>query len=152
VDRRLGGESRGWVAGTFRAKHRVGEADKRTAQRQARVRVALRSSGRQITSDVCALEGIAVDFRRRVAHLADRDVTLSARETQFLRALMERRGEIIPHRDIILAVWGDLERGDAQFVRVLAGQLRNKIEAEPHRPRWVITAPGLGYRFGELAD
>jgi two-component system KDP operon response regulator KdpE len=118
----------------------------------ARVRVALRGSGRQITSDVCALDGISVDFRRRVAHLADRDVALSARETQFLRALMERRGEIIPHRDIILAVWGDLERADAQFVRVLAGQVRNKIETEPHRPRWVITAPGLGYRFGETGD
>jgi two-component system KDP operon response regulator KdpE len=118
----------------------------------ARVRVALRSASRQITSDVCTLDGISVDFRRRVARLADRDVALSARETQFLRALMERRGEIVPHQDIILAVWGDLERADAQFVRVLAGQVRNKIEAEPHRPRWVITTPGLGYRFGDLAD
>jgi two-component system KDP operon response regulator KdpE len=118
----------------------------------ARVRVALRSSGRQITSDVCAVDGISVDFRRRIAHLDGRDVVLSARETQFLRTLMERRGDIVPHRDIILAVWGDPERADAQFVRVLAGQVRNKIEAEPHRPRWVVTAPGLGYRFGEFAD
>jgi two-component system KDP operon response regulator KdpE len=118
----------------------------------ARVRVALRNSGRQISSDVCALEGIAVDFRRRLAHLDDRDVSLSAREAQFLRALMERPGEIVQHQDIILAVWGDLDRADAQFVRVLAGQVRNKIEAEPHRPRWVITVPGLGYRFGKVAD
>jgi two-component system KDP operon response regulator KdpE len=117
----------------------------------ARVRVALRDVGRQIAPDICALDGIAVDFRRRLAQVGDRDVTLSAREAQFLRALMERRGEVVPHRDIILAVWGDLERADAQFVRVLAGQVRNKIEAEPHRPRWVITAPGVGYRFGELA-
>jgi two-component system KDP operon response regulator KdpE len=115
----------------------------------ARVRVALRSAGRHSTSDVCAVDGIEVDFRCRVARLGDRDVSLSAREAQFLRALMERRGEVVPHRDIILAVWGDLERADAQFVRVLAGQVRNKIEAEPHLPRWVITAPGLGYRFGD---
>jgi two-component system KDP operon response regulator KdpE len=115
----------------------------------ARVRVALRSSSRQIPSDVCALEGIAVDFRRRVAHLPDRDIALSAREAQFLRVLMERRGDIVTHRDIILAVWGDLNRADAQFVRVLAGQVRNKIEPDPHRPRWVITVPGQGYTFGE---
>jgi two-component system KDP operon response regulator KdpE len=118
----------------------------------ARVRVALRSSTQQSTSDVCALEGLTVDFRRRVAHLADRDIALSARETLFLRALMERSGEIVSHREIILAVWGDLERADAQFVRVLAGQVRNKIEAKANRPRWVITVPGFGYRLGEFAD
>jgi two-component system KDP operon response regulator KdpE len=115
----------------------------------ARVRVALRASGRQITSDICALDGIAVDFRRRVAHLPERDVSLSAREAQFLRVLMERRGDIVSHRDIILAVWGDLDRADAQFVRVLAGQVRNKIEPDPHRPRWIVTVPGQGYAFGE---
>jgi two-component system KDP operon response regulator KdpE len=117
----------------------------------ARVRVALRASGRQITSDICALDGIAVDFRRRVAHLPERDVSLSAREAQFLRVLMERRGDIVSHRDIILAVWGDLDRADAQFVRVLAGQVRNKIEPDPHRPRWIVTVPGQGYAFGESA-
>lgn len=120
------------------------------AELLARVRVALRLYDRKTTSEVCAFAGGAVDFRRRVAHLAGQEVPLSAREAQFLRALMERPGEVVPHRDIILAVWGDLERADAQFVRVLAGQVRNKIEADPHRPRWVITAPGVGYRFGDL--
>lgn len=115
----------------------------------ARVRVALRGGARNVAADVCALEGIEVDFRRRLARIDDREIILSARETQFLRALMERRGEVVPHLEIVLAVWGDLERADAQFVRVLAGQVRNKIEAEPHQPRWIITAPGLGYRFGE---
>ena len=49
---------------------------------------------------------------------------------------------------IIAAVWGENSSVDAQFVRVLVGQLRQKVEADPARPRLVCTEPGVGYRLG----
>jgi two-component system KDP operon response regulator KdpE len=115
----------------------------------ARVRVALRSgdagSGRQSLT----VAGLEFDFRRRRAKLARGEVSLSGREAQFLRLLLERPGQVVTHREIILGVWGDLDRADAQFVRVLAGQVRHKIEEDPSSPRLIVTVPGEGYQFGE---
>jgi two-component system KDP operon response regulator KdpE len=116
----------------------------------ARVRVALRTSGAAAAAHVFAAAGLEFDFRRRQVKLPQGIVNLSGRESQLLRLLLERRGEVVSHREIILAVWGDLERADAQFVRVLAGQLRQKIEPEPSRPRWIVTVPGLGYQLGPV--
>jgi len=65
---------------------------------------------------------------------------------------LERRGQVVTHREIILAVWGDLDRADAQFVRVLAGQVRHKVEENPSDPRLIVTVPGVGYQFGETAS
>lgn len=113
----------------------------------ARIRVALRGvdAGNLQTF---AGGGLEFDFRRRRARLKRGEVSLSGRETQFLRLLVERKGQVVTHREIILAVWGDLERADAQFVRVLAGQVRHKIEDDPSDPRLIITVPGVGYQFG----
>jgi two-component system KDP operon response regulator KdpE len=114
----------------------------------ARVRVALRTSGMSAAAQVFSIPGLEFDFKRRQVKLDGRIVNLSGRESQLLRLMLERRGQVVVHREIILAVWGDLDRADSQFVRVLAGQLRHKIEADPSRPRWIVTVPGLGYQFG----
>jgi two-component system KDP operon response regulator KdpE len=116
----------------------------------ARVRVALRTSGISAAAQVFSTPGLEFDFKRRQVKLDGRIVNLSGRESQLLRLMLERRGQVVVHREIILAVWGDLDRADSQFVRVLAGQLRHKIEADPSRPRWIVTVPGLGYQFGAV--
>ena len=118
----------------------------------ARVRVALRSSAATAVQKNVVVGDVEFDFRRRLARVGEREVTLSGRESQFLRLLAERKGEVVSHREIILAVWGDLERADAQFVRVLAGQVRQKIEPDPARPTVLITVPGLGYQLGPARE
>jgi two-component system, OmpR family, KDP operon response regulator KdpE len=114
----------------------------------ARLRVLLRSTRAPIDIQTWSMDGLELDFRRRTAALPSGEVKLSARETAFLRLLAERNGDVVSHREIILAVWGDPERADAQFVRVLAGQVRQKIEPDPASPSLVITVPGLGYQLG----
>ena len=118
----------------------------------ARVRVALRSADGLATAQTYSVGGLEFDFRRRRAKLKRGEVSLSGRETQFLRLLVERKGQVVTHREIILAVWGDLERADAQFVRVLAGQVRHKIEDDPADPQLIVTVPGVGYQFGNGAS
>ena len=118
----------------------------------ARVRVALRNWGSTGGSQRIVIGGLDLDLRRRVARLPHGAVSLSGRECQFLRLLAESKGDVVPHRELILAIWGDLDRADAQFVRVLAGQVRQKVEANPSAPRIVLTAPGVGYRLGSALE
>jgi two-component system KDP operon response regulator KdpE len=112
----------------------------------ARLRVLLRSTRIPVERQVMRIGDVTFDFRRRRAHLRGAIVQLSGRENEFLRLLVERRGQVVTHREIILAIWGDLSRADAQFVRVLAGQVRQKVEEDPARPKLVQTVPGVGYQ------
>jgi two-component system KDP operon response regulator KdpE len=54
---------------------------------------------------------------------------------------------VLTHKQIVAAVWGPDQEIEAQFVRVLVGNLRQKIELDPARPTLVITEPGVGYRM-----
>ena len=56
-------------------------------------------------------------------------------------------GQVVTHKQIILAVWGSETNADAQFVRVLMAQLRQKLEADPANPTLLLTEPGIGYRL-----
>ncbi|HEX6859635.1 MAG TPA: response regulator transcription factor [Caulobacteraceae bacterium] len=113
----------------------------------ARLRVLLRPT--RSTRQVFEVGEAKFDFRRRMAQLPEGEIRLSARESEFLRLLAERSGDVVSHREIIQAVWGDHQRADAQFVRVLAGQVRQKIEEDPALPRFVLTVPGIGYRIAD---
>jgi two-component system, OmpR family, KDP operon response regulator KdpE len=114
----------------------------------ARLRVLVRSVRTPSDRSVVTVDGATFDFARRRAILAHGEVQLSARESEFLRLLVDRQGQVVTHREIVLAIWGDLARADAQFVRVLAGQVRQKVEDDPARPRLVRTVPGIGYQIG----
>ena len=115
----------------------------------ARVRAALR---RRVlvrpNTDNVRFEGIEIDLVRRRAKVQGEEIKLSAREHALLCALGRAAGRVLTHRQIIAAVWGENSSVDAQFVRVLVGQLRQKVEADPARPRLVCTEPGVGYRLG----
>lgn len=114
----------------------------------ARLRVLLRPA-RRVGMTVFTSNGATFDFRRRLVRLASGEVRLSARESEFLRLLAERQGDVVSHKEIVSAIWGGHDRADAQFVRVLAGQVRQKIEEEPSAPRIVLTVPGVGYQLAE---
>jgi two-component system KDP operon response regulator KdpE len=77
------------------------------------------------------------------------EVKLTPREYDLLRMMARHAGRVVTHRQVITAVWGADAQVDAQFVRVLVAQLRQKLEAEPSSPRMVLTEPGVGYRLAD---
>jgi len=114
----------------------------------ARLRAALRGRDRRFASQARFRTGeLAIDFALRRVTLEDQEVHLTPREYDLLRVLARHAGRVVTHRQVIAAVWGAGAQVDAQFVRVLVGQLRQKLEAEPSTPRLVTTEPGLGYRL-----
>jgi two-component system KDP operon response regulator KdpE len=113
----------------------------------ARVRAAVRRRPPKPQTDSVKLRGIEVDLTRRRAILDGEEIRLSGREHSLLTLLAQSGGGVVTHRQIIERVWGPDTKADTQFVRVLVGQLRQKLEEDPSRPKILRTEPGLGYRL-----
>ena len=88
---------------------------------------------------------LSVDLVRRVVRVAERDVKLSPKEYELLRVLVQHAGKVLIHKFLLKELWDDPT--DAQYLRVLVRQLRQKIEADPERPQFVLTETGIGYRL-----
>ena len=116
----------------------------------ARLRAALRGRDRRFaTQSRFSAGGLTIDFSTRRVWIEDEPVHLTPREYDLARALARHAGRVVTHRQIAAAVWGGEGAVDAQSIRVLVGQLRQKIERNPARPRIVLTEQGLGYRMIE---
>ena len=113
----------------------------------ARIRAAVRRRSPRPQVDSVKLSGIEVDLKRRRAVLDGEEIRLSGREHSLLILLAQSAGRVVTHRQIIERVWGPGTNADTQFVRVLVGQLRQKLEEDPSRPKILCTEPGLGYRL-----
>lgn len=116
----------------------------------ARIRSAVRR--RSPTRGVRKLKvgSLEVDLERRRAVLHGEEIRLSAREHSLLALLAESPDGVASHRQIIDRVWGPGASAETQSVRVLVGQLRQKLEADPSSPEMVCTEPGVGYRLKKL--
>jgi two-component system KDP operon response regulator KdpE len=88
---------------------------------------------------------LSVDLVRRVVKIGDKDIRLSPKEYDLLRVLVQHAGKVLTHKYLLGELWDDLT--DAQYLRVYVRQLRQKIEAEPERPQYVLTETGIGYRL-----
>lgn len=118
----------------------------------ARLRVALRHAAqRESGTDLPFFEnaGLRVDYAARRVSLDKRELHLTPTEYKLLVLLTRHAGKVLTQRQILTEVWGAAysERGDT--LRVHMHQLRHKVEKNPARPRWIITEPGVGYRFEE---
>ena len=114
----------------------------------ARVRASLRGRERRFTAQPSFKAGdLEISFPNRRVLIQGQDVRLTPREYDLLRTLARHAGRVVTHRQVITAVWGGEAQVDAQFVRVLVAQLRQKLELEPSSPRMVLTEPGVGYRL-----
>jgi two-component system KDP operon response regulator KdpE len=114
----------------------------------ARLRAALRGRERRFSSSAMfSAADLHINFATRRVLLEDQEIRLTPREYDLLRTLAAHAGRVVTHKQIMAAVWGADARIDAQFVRVLVGQLRQKLEAEPSAPRLLLTEPGVGYRL-----
>jgi two-component system KDP operon response regulator KdpE len=88
---------------------------------------------------------LSVDLVRRIVKVADREVKLSPKEYDLLRVLVQHAGKVLTHKFLLGELWDTLT--DAQYLRVYVRQLRQKIEADPERPHFVLTETGIGYRL-----
>lgn len=112
----------------------------------ARLRAALRHQ-LQVKGErpVFRTGDLSVDLVRRIVKVGERDVKLSPKEYDLLRVLVQHAGKVLTHRFLLRELWDELT--DAQYLRVYVRQLRQKIEADPERPQYVLTETGIGYRL-----
>jgi two-component system KDP operon response regulator KdpE len=119
----------------------------------ARVRASLRGRDRRFLSQPTFRFGdLELDFAGRRVLVQGEEAKLTPREYDLLRTLARHAGRVVTHRQVISAVWGAGAQVDAQFVRVLVAQVRQKLEAEPSAPRILLTEPGVGYRLSADDD
>jgi len=112
----------------------------------ARMRAALRHQ-LQVHGErpVFRTGDLSVDLVRRFVKVGDKEVKLSPKEYELLRVLVQHAGKVLTHKFLLGELWDDLT--DAQYLRVYVRQLRQKIEADPERPQYVLTETGVGYRL-----
>jgi two-component system KDP operon response regulator KdpE len=114
----------------------------------ARMRVALRHS--QATDQgesVFEAGGIRVDLARRQVFKDGEEVHLTPLEYKLLTSLVKHAGKVLTHRHLLKEVWGMNAINQGHYLRVYITQLRHKLEADPSKPRLLITETGVGYRL-----
>ena len=112
----------------------------------ARIRAALRHQLQvQGERPIFRVGDLSVDLVLRIVRIGDKEVKLSPKEYELLRLLVQHAGKVLTHRFLLKELWSDLT--DAQYLRVYVRQLRQKIEADPQRPQYVLTETGIGYRL-----
>ena len=94
-----------------------------------------------------ASRGLKIDIASRRAIVDGLSVRLSRKETEFLHLLGEAAGQVVPHDRILEAIWGRGADADLMNVRVLAWQVRRKIEPDVSAPRFLIAEAREGYRL-----
>jgi two-component system KDP operon response regulator KdpE len=112
----------------------------------ARIRVALRTTRAPLES-TASRRRLEIDLPTRRAIIDGRTVRLSRKEAELVQVLAQANGGIVSHDRIIEAIWGRGSDADLMNVRVLAWQLRRKIEPDVSAPRFLIAEAGEGYRL-----
>ncbi|GCE22449.1 DNA-binding response regulator [Dictyobacter kobayashii] len=115
----------------------------------ARVRAVLRRTqgDAQTNKDVKKFGELEVDLSGHSVWLRGEVVRLSPTEFDLLGQLISNVGKVLTHRTLLQRVWGPEYGGEAEYLRVYINRLRHKLETDPAKPRYLITEPGVGYRF-----
>jgi len=119
----------------------------------ARIRVALRHTDlRQVLPAQIVVGDLRIDLARRHVTRADENVRLTPTEYELLTVLATQAGRVLTHRWLLQHIWGPGYEDNVQNLHVFISQLRRKIEPAPARPRYILTEPGIGYRFTAFED
>jgi two-component system KDP operon response regulator KdpE len=118
----------------------------------ARVRVALRHAAQRQSPQASVVKAgpLTIDLAWHVVTRNGEEVKLTATEFNLLAYLAANRGRVLTHQSILTHVWDPADADHTEYLRVYMRQLRKKLEDDPEQPRYLITEPGVGYRF--LAD
>lgn len=118
----------------------------------ARVRSVLRLTTRlradQQKENRMIISGkMIIDVESRLVIVRGEQVHLTPTEYSLLLYLAERRGRVIIHRELLRSIWGPEYGDEREYLRVFISQIRHKTEEDPLRPYYILTEPGVGYRF-----
>lgn len=118
----------------------------------ARLRAALRHAGSTTLDATQIVVGsLVINIPAHSVTLSGQPVRLTPKEFVLLAVLARHAGKVMTHRQILIAVWGPAHAEDLQYLRVLVGQLRQKLKLSPETPELIQTEPGIGYRLsGEI--
>ena len=113
----------------------------------ARLRAAIRRGAPGEDLPVVTTETFTVDLAARRVTRAGVDVRLTPTEWHLLEVLVRNSGRLVSQRQLLQEVWGPAYERETNYLRVYFAQLRRKLEVDPSRPRYLVTEPGMGYRF-----
>ncbi|ESS73658.1 KDP operon transcriptional regulatory protein KdpE [Methyloglobulus morosus KoM1] len=118
----------------------------------ARIRVALRHSLRtpeQRQSEVFISANLKVDLHNRIVTVDGQEIHLTPIQYRLLSVLVKHAGMVLTHQQILKEVWGPSYQENAHYLRIYMSQLRQKLEADPTQPKFLLTESGIGYRLKE---
>jgi len=119
------------------------------AELAARIRALLRREGAlcQEPPSQYAVGELCIDLEGHVVRLGGAEVHLTPTEFKLLAFLVRHAGKVVTHGRLLREVWGRHSQGQEHYVRIHVHKLRQKIEHDPARPRYLFTESGVGYRF-----
>lgn len=120
-----------------------------SAELTARVRAMLRRAPTEAELATISFGEIVIDFSLRTVRRGGAEVKLTPKEYALLRLLVLHRGKVVTHQQILRELWGPKSEENTHYLRVHMAHLRQKLEADPHRPRHLKTEAGIGYRLVE---
>jgi two-component system KDP operon response regulator KdpE len=112
----------------------------------ARLRAAFRRAG-PASEPTITVGDIVIDLDKHTVEVAGRPVQLTRHEFELLRVLAQNPGKLMTHRVLLREVWGPAYGTESHYLHVYVSHLRRKIEADPARPRYLLTELGAGYRL-----
>lgn len=115
----------------------------------ARIRVAVRHATQGDVNAALVLQAgaLTMDLERRVVRLASDEIHLTPTEFDVLHVLMTNSDRVVTQRQLLREVWGPSYEQDVQTLRIFIAQLRRKLKESTAQPRYILTEPGVGYRF-----
>lgn len=118
-----------------------------TGELLARLRVAERHALPAAENALFRAGDLEVDLTARIVKLKGQEVKLTATEYSLLRLFVRHAGKVLTHHQILKEVWGPNSVEQTHYLRVYIAHLREKLEADPSKPRLISTEPGVGYRL-----
>ena len=118
-----------------------------TEELLARIRALTRRSPEAVEEPTVTFGDVVVDLAARQVRRAGQDVRLTPTEWAVLEQLVRAPRRLVTQQTLLTSVWGPTHTRDSGYLRIYLGALRKKLEADPSRPRHLITEPGIGYRF-----
>ncbi|MBU1174141.1 MAG: response regulator transcription factor [Alphaproteobacteria bacterium] len=119
----------------------------------ARLRALLRASSSQFGDEAgpkLVRGPLSIDLAAHLVTLDDRPIQLTRREYELLVLLARHAGRLLTHKQLLHEIWGPAHEQDAQYLRVFIGRLRQKLGDDPAAPKFIVTEPGVGYRFAQF--
>jgi two-component system, OmpR family, KDP operon response regulator KdpE len=115
----------------------------------ARVRVSLRHAANRKgeQSKIVKAGPLVIDLAWHIIKRGDEEIKLTGTEYKLLAYLASNHGRVLTHQSILIHVWGPADADHTEYLRVYMRQLRKKLEEDPERPQFILTEPGIGYRF-----